>query len=152
MTQDTELELTCEDHEKAFTEVSFLLDIFAATIDNLMGGATASVGRIAGRQMAKKLPFYFDNPGLGDVLAALSTHFRAGFCLSFECDENAVDVSFGSCAVREVCKNRGLPTGDVLCRLFHYYFDGIVNELYFRPVKSALLSAGDTCRIRMEVR
>ena len=49
---------TLDDHQKAFTEISFLLHIFAATVDELMGGATAPVGRIAGRRAARKLPLH----------------------------------------------------------------------------------------------
>ena len=49
MNESGELELSLEDHQEAFSEVSFILDIFAATPSELMGGATASVGRIAGR-------------------------------------------------------------------------------------------------------
>jgi hypothetical protein len=47
MSSETVMGLTMEDHQKAFTEVAFLIDIFTSTIDNIMGGATASVGRIA---------------------------------------------------------------------------------------------------------
>jgi hypothetical protein len=147
-----ELNLTLEDHQKAFTEISFLLDIFAATIDNLMGGATASVGRIAGRQMAKKLPFYFAHPGLNEVLEALAAHFQGGVKISFTCNRGGADVGFGQCAIREVCKNREIQPGNVLCKLFHFYFDGVVNELCSRPVKSTIQSAGEVCQTRMEVR
>ena len=45
MNPETIMGLTLEDHKAAFTEVAFLIDIFAATIDNIMGGATSSVGR-----------------------------------------------------------------------------------------------------------
>lgn len=54
--------LTLADHQAAFVKVSFLLEIFAATVHDLMGGATDSVGRIAGREMAKKMPVYIPNP------------------------------------------------------------------------------------------
>jgi hypothetical protein len=64
--------LTEDDHRQAFTEVSFLLDIFASTIDDVMGGSTATVGRIAGRKMARKLPIYMQRPSPSEALAAFS--------------------------------------------------------------------------------
>jgi hypothetical protein len=48
MITTNELSLSLEDHAKAKTEISFLLEIFADTIVELMGGATAAVGRMAG--------------------------------------------------------------------------------------------------------
>lgn len=144
--------LTVEDHRKAFTEVSFLLDIFAATIDNLMGGATASVGRIAGRHMARNLPVYLASPCLSDVLTALAEHMKAGFDISFRNDGNAAEINIGRCVIRDVCVSRGLAVGGELCRLFHYYIDGMVNELILRPAKSQLLSNGEVCRAKLEVR
>ena len=152
MTEQQEASLTIDDHRQAFTEVSFLLDIFTATIDNLMGGATASVGRIAGRHMAKNLPLYLANPTLPDVLAALAEHMQAGFAITFRCEEKAADITFDRCVIREVCHNRGLALGGELCRLFHYYIDGMVNELCQRPAKSSLIASGDQCRSRMDVR
>ena len=152
MSEQQETVLTIDDHQKAFTEVSFLLDIFAATIDNLMGGATASVGRIAGRHMARNLPLYLATPTLDQVLAALADHMKAGFDISFQVEGNTADISFGRCVIREVCHNRGLAVGGELCRLFHYYTDGMVNELFLRPAKSAIVDIGKECRARMEVR
>ena len=152
MSENRAAELTVEDHRKAFTEVSFLLDIFSATMDNLMGGATASVGRIAGRHMAKNMPVYLAAPNLPEVLAAVADHMKAGFDISFRCEGSGAELTFGRCVIREVCHARGLPLGGELCRLFHYYTDGIVNELCLRPAKSALVASGENCRTRMEVR
>jgi hypothetical protein len=152
MSESPEASLTIDDHRQAFTEVSFLLDIFAATIDNLMGGATASVGRIAGRHMAKNLPLYLADPKLPDVLTALAEHMQAGFDITFQCEDKVADITFGRCVIREVCKSRNLPLGGELCRLFHFYTDGMVNELCQRPAKSSLTSSGEQCRSRMDVR
>ena len=152
MSKAPEAALTLDDHQQAFTEVSFLLDIFAATIDSLMGGATVSVGRIAGRQMARNLPLYLPNPQLPDVLAALAEHMRAGFEISFHCTGATAELTFGHCVIRDVCHTRNLPLGGELCRLFHHYTDGLVNELCLRPAKSALESGSDTCRAQLEIR
>jgi hypothetical protein len=152
MSEKQEELLTLDDHHQAFTEVSFLLDIFAATIDNLMGGATASVGRIAGRHMARNMPLYLADPTLPEVLAALAEHMQTGFDITFSCAGKTADINFGRCVIREVCKSRDLPLGGELCRLFHYYTDGMVNELYVLPAKSSIVASGENCRARMEVR
>jgi hypothetical protein len=149
MSGETMTEVTPEDHEKAFKEVAFLLDIFTATIDNVMGGATAPVGRIAGREMAKKLPVYLNNPSLEEAVTLLASKMRAGFAFSLEQSATDAEIVFSRCVLRDACSLRGLATGNAMCRLFHAYFDGILNELIYRPVKSELLSSGDACRARI---
>lgn len=149
MTNDNALQMTPEDHQKAFTEVAFLIESFANTIDNIMGGATAPVGRIAGRAMARKLPLSLNDPSLTSVLEMLSKRMQAGFQITvMSTDDNAADVRFDRCALREVCSLRTIETGGAVCKLFHAYFDGIVNELLHRPVKSEIVEAGGACRIK----
>ena len=82
MSGDAVRDITLEDHWKAFGEVAFLMDIFTATIDNIMGGATAPVGRIAGREMAKKLPVHLGNPSLEEAMTVLaSSTMNSGVCV-----------------------------------------------------------------------
>ncbi len=145
-------ELTEEDHDKVFTEVCFLLDIFASTIDDVMGGSTATVGRIAGRRMARKLPIYLPHPSPSEVLSAFSEHMKAGFEISHRDGDGSLLISYGRCAIREVCRQRGIPTGGSLCKLFHEFTDGVVNELSSRPTKATILRSGDTCETRMDTR
>ncbi|HBA87787.1 MAG TPA: hypothetical protein DCZ75_07280 [Geobacter sp.] len=135
------VELTAEDYQKAYVEVAFLLDAFASTIDNIMGGNTAPVGRIAGRDTAAKLPLELNEPTLGEVVAALGEIMRAGFEFSLEGET----LLFGRCILRDMCALRKIETGGALCRLFHAYFDGIANGLLCRPVKSRIVSAGEQC-------
>lgn len=139
--QDT----TLEDHKNAFNEVAFLMDIFTSTIDNIMGGATAPVGRIAGRGMARKLPLHLNNPSLEEAIAVLASRMKAGFEFSLEETDEGKKVVFNRCALRDVCSLRKIDTGGSMCRLFHAYFDGIVNELISRPVKSEIVSSGKQC-------
>lgn len=149
MTNDNALQMTPQDHQMAFTEVAFLIDSFANTIDNIMGGATAPVGRIAGRAMARKLPLSLDEPELSTVLKVLANRMQAGFQMTVILSgDNIADVSFDRCALREVCALRNTETGGAICKLFHAYFDGIVNELLHRPVKSEIVEAGQICSIR----
>ncbi len=141
------LDLLPEDYQKASIEVAFLLDAFASTIDNIMGGNTAPVGRIAGRDTAKKLPVTLSDPTLQDVISLLSEQMKAGFEVSLE-GEN---LTFRSCVLRDMCTMRNIETGGALCKLFHSYFDGIVNGLLCRPVKSTLISVGNECCLQTAV-
>ncbi|RII26460.1 MAG: hypothetical protein CXR30_16400 [Geobacter sp.] len=141
------LDLSPEDYQKAKTEVAFLLDAFASTIDNIMGGNTAPVGRIAGRDTASKLPVHLEDPTLQDIIATLREQMKAGF--DFSLDNNG--LLFKSCIIREMCAVRKIETGGALCHLFHSYFDGIINGLLCRPVKSSFVSVGEECRLQTAV-
>lgn len=141
------LDLSAEDYQKAMVEVAFLLDAFASTIDNIMGGNTAPVGRIAGRDTAQKLPLELHNPTLEEIIATLQRQMQAGFDFSLLEGE----LRFKSCIIREMCGLRKIATGGPLCQLFHSYFDGIVNGLFCRPVKSTLSSVGEQCSLQIAV-
>lgn len=143
--------LTLEDHRNAFNEIAFLMDIFTATIDNIMGGATAPVGRISGREMAKKLPIYLENPSMEETISVLSSRMKAGFEFSLKVTGDNQTIVFDRCALRDVCALRGIDTGGPMCRLFHAYFDGIVNELISRPIKSEIVSSGKQCLTNVRV-
>ncbi len=147
MSGETDREITLEDHRKAFAEVAFLMDIFTATIDTIMGGATAPVGRMAGREMAKKLPLHLESPSLRDAVAVLATRMSAGFQFALRETDGEHEFVFDRCVLRDVCSLRGIPAGGALCQLFHSYFDGILNELVCRPVKSEIVSTGPQCRV-----
>lgn len=141
------LDLSPEDYQKAKTEVAFLLDAFASTIDNIMGGNTAPVGRIAGRDTASKLPVHLEDPTLQDIIATLREQMKAGFDFSLDSD----GLLFKSCIIREMCAVRKIETGGALCHLFHSYFDGIINGLLCRPVKSTFVSVGEECLLQTAV-
>lgn len=144
--------VSLKEHQKAFAEVSFLLDAFATTVAGLMGGATASVGRIAGRNMGRKMPVYLPAPTLDAVLAVVQERMCNGFDMSCNCDERGADVAWDRCAVRDICRTRRMSPGGDLCRLFHYFVDGMINELCLRPTKTNILESGDRCRTRTEIR
>ena len=150
---DAAVPVTLEDHRRAFTEVSFLLDAFAVTLGDIMGGATVSVGRSAGRQMARKLPDYLPEPTLETVLGVIADRLRKGFDMTFERGEDGeMNVLFDRCAIRKVCQARGKPVGGDLCRIFRNYLDGVVCELLARPARSTVVSCGESCRILLETK
>lgn len=151
MITTNELNLTLEDHQKAKTEISFLLEIFADTIVELMGGATATVGRMAGRHIAEKLPVYLPNPDLESVMLAVKEHFASGYDISFKCEEDAAELIFGRCAIRDILKERGIEVGGDLCKVFHYALAGIVNQLLKKGAKGIIVTPGEQCVTRVEI-
>lgn len=140
------IDLTSEDYRAAFTEVAFLMNAFAGTIDNIMGGVTAPVGRIAGRDTAKKLPVHLPDPTLEQVVEVLHDRMQAGFDFTLDREK----FSFGTCVVREACRLRGIQEGGSLCRLFHAYLDGVMDGLLNRPVKSRVISVGEQCQFELQ--
>ncbi len=151
MNQETVSGLTIEDHQKAFTEVAFLIDIFTSTIDTIMGGSTASVGRIAGRDTAKKYPIHLDNPSLAETVEVIAHRMKAGFAISLEGSGDEAMLRFDRCILRDICGLRGIQPGKAMCKLFHAYVDGVVNELICRPVKSEITACGEQCRTRVKM-
>lgn len=150
MSVDAIHDVSLEDHQKAFTELAFLMDIFTATIDNIMGGATAPVGRMAGREMAKKLPVHLHNPSLAEAVAVMIPRMAAGFQFELTSSANVQEIIFDRCVLRDVCAMRKNTLGGPLCKLFHAYLDGIINELICRPVKSEITTCGQQCRVTVQ--
>jgi hypothetical protein len=150
MNERTELSLGIEDHERAFTEVSFLLEMLVRTAGEVVGKSTPSLGTNAGRHMARKLPIYLPQPDLASVMAALARQMEAGFAMSPTCAGAAAQVGFSRCAVRAVCKDRKLEVGGDLCRMFHYYLAGMAAQLMGRPVRVGAVTAGEQCTVRLE--
>jgi hypothetical protein len=144
--------LSVDDHRRALIEVSFLLNIFATTVHAMMGGATAPVGRVAGRQAAEKLPVHLPEPTADAVLAAVQAHMRAAFDIDGRVEGSRVELAFGRCAIREACRAQGREAGGDLCRLFHFYLDGFFNGLLQRPTKSTVEPGADRCRTTIEIR
>jgi hypothetical protein len=143
---------SADDHDKAALEVAFLLDIFASTIDDLMGGATASVSRIAGRSMAQKFPVTLHSPDLREAISAVAGQMHGGFDFSASIRDCHADMTFNKCAIRQMCQDRNVPLGGPICKLFHYYLDGVLNEMYSRPVKSQVVSTGPQCKTTLETK
>ena len=150
ITTRTELDATLEDHEKAFVEMCFLLDVLTGTIGHVVGKSTASLGISAGRYMAKRMPIYLDDPSLQEALDALAERMKGGFDFSASCDDAGADVGVGRCAIREVCKTRGTELGGDLCQMFHYYLAGLAAEMLHRPVRASAGTTGESCSVRLD--
>jgi hypothetical protein len=151
MIEQSELGLTLEDHQKAFTEVSFLLNIFAVTIEELMGGGAPTVGRLAGQHIARRLPIYQPHPTPESVVLAVAEQMSSGFEMSCKFDAEGADLNFERCAVRSVCQERQQEIGGGICRLLHFAIGGMVNELLGRPVRARIIEAGKkVCKTRLD--
>lgn len=150
MSELTELTLTAEDYDKAFSEVSFLLDVLSRTIGQVVGHATTSMSVSSGRHMAKKLPVHLSYPpAIDEVMEVFRERLEAGFDIDFTCDGNAVNMKIGRCAIREACKDRDLPVGGELCTMLHDFWAGMIAELRGLPMRTKDVTAGDSCSLSL---
>lgn len=142
----TELQLTMDDYDKAFIEVSFLLDMFVATIETFIGKSTPSLAVAAGRKMAANLPITLDEPTPECALTELVGFFREQ---QMEIDGHFTGseaaLSLTHCPIRSVCLARNMEIDGHVCQMFHYYMAGIMAELTGRPVRPKTLATGETC-------
>jgi hypothetical protein len=84
-------------------------------------------------------------------MEVISDRMKSGFAISLETAGNDSTVVFDRCILRDICVLRGIEKGNAMCKLFHAYFDGVVNELINRPVKSEITELGQQCRIRVKM-
>ena len=146
MIHPTELQLAPEDYDKAFTEVSFLLDMFVSTIEAFIGKSTPSLAVAAGRKMAANLPIYLEDPTPDNALDALAVFFREQQMEihgHFDGPEGVVTLKH--CPIRSVCLTRKMDIDGHVCQMFHYYIAGILAELTGRPVRPRTIAAGEQC-------
>ncbi len=150
MNRSTELSTTLEEHESAFTEICFLLEVLTASINEVVGQSMPSLAVNAGREMGKKLPVHLEDPDLDKVLAALAARLDEGFEIEFRVEGKAAQLQVGRCAIREVCENRGLEIGGDLCKMLHHYWAGMLAQLLGRPVRAGKFRAGTDCSIELK--
>ena len=150
MIANSELRLTSEDYDKAFTEVSFLLDMFVDTIGVFIGKSTPSLAVAAGRKMANNMPIHLDNPtpesALDEVIRVFTVqqmeiegHFNGGEAV----------ISINPCPIRSVCLRREMPIDGPACQMFHYYIAGIMAELAGCPARPKTVSTGESCTFNL---
>ena len=144
-----ELRQTMEDHDKAFVEVSFLLDMFVETIETFVGKSTPSLAVAAGRKMAKNMPIYLDEPNGSLALSEMVRVFSEGFDIKGEIQGKEATITIGHCPINAVCRERNLPLDGAACQMFHYYVAGIMAELTGSPARPTTIAAGDTCTFKL---
>jgi hypothetical protein len=145
-----ELTLTLEDHQRAFTELSFLLEMLVRTAGEVVGRSMPSLGTNAGRQMGRKLPVLLTEPDLEAVFRSAADALAAGFELSVARVGSGADIRVGRCVVRDVCQRRGLQLGGELCKAFHCYLAGMMAQLLGKPVRPGAVTTGQECALRVD--
>ena len=146
MNESSELTLTLEDYDKAFTEVSFLLDMFIETFVAFVGKSTPSLAVAAGRKMAANLPVHLVDTSVDGALAEFVRVFRLQQ-MEFEAHLAGPKamLSLHQCPIGAVCANRKMELGGQACQMFHYYIAGIMAELTGRPARPTTHETGEIC-------
>jgi hypothetical protein len=101
--------------------------------------------------MAEKLPVYLPNPDLKSVMAAVDEYLSSGYDIAIQYEEDAAVLTFGKCAIRDILKERNIPVGGDLCKVFHFTLAGIVNQLLGKGVKGSIVTPGEQCVTRVDV-
>ncbi len=146
MIGNNELTLAPEDYDKAFTEVSFLLDMLIETITEFVGKSTPSLAVAAGRKTACNMPVYMieKTPVLAlEELVRVLKNQQMAIDATFVGSEAV--ISMQECPIGSVCKNRSMELGSQICQMFHYYLAGIAAELSGCPARPKTLSVGRQC-------
>lgn len=146
MIGNNELTLSPEDYDKAFTEVSFLLDMLVETITAFVGKSTPSLGVASGRKMALNMPVHMTErtPAVAlDELVRILKIQRMDISAKLQGSEAI--LSMHDCPIGSVCRNRKMELGSQICQMFHYYLAGIVAELSGCPARPKTLTVGDHC-------
>lgn len=146
MIGNNELTLTGEDYGKAFTEVSFLLDMLVDTISTFVGKSTPSLAVAAGRRMAVNMPAHLEERTPAAALEELVRIFRIQRMeIAAECRGGEAKLTIHDCPIGSVCRNRKMELDSSICQMFHYYVAGIAAELCGSPARPKTLAVGETC-------
>ena len=150
MIETSELQLTAEDHDKAFIEVCFLLDMFVDTIEQFVGKSTPSLAVAAGRKMARNMPVYLKNPTPEAALAEFVRVFKIQQLeIEGEMQGNEANITIHHCPIGSVCQERKMEMDGSACQMFHYYVAGILAEFTGRPARPKTISTGETCNFKL---
>lgn len=150
MISTTELHLTIDDYDKAFTEVSFLLDMFVDTIETFVGRSTPSLAVAAGRKMANNMPIHLLEATPENALDELVRVFRIQ---QMEIDGHFANgeavMTLNHCPIRSVCLQRNMALDGQVCQMFHYYVAGIMAELAGCPARPKTIETGEKCTFKL---
>lgn len=150
MMPTSELNLEAKDYDMAFTEVSFLLDMFVETIVTFVGKSTPSLAVAAGRRMADNMPVHMTEKTPEVALQELIRIFRIQ---QMEIDGRfngpEAEITINHCPIRSVCLQRNMEIDGQACQMFHYYIAGILAELAGCPARPKTISTGESCTFNM---
>jgi hypothetical protein len=146
----SELNLTAKDYDMAFTEVSFLLDMFVETIVTFVGKSTPSLAVAAGRRMADNMPVHMTEKTPEVAVRELVRVFRIQQMeIDGRCSGSEAEIAINHCPIRSVCLQRQMEIDGQTCQMFHYYIAGILAELTGCPVRPKTISTGESCTFSM---
>ena len=146
MIGNNELTLSGDDYGKAFTEVSFLLDMLVDTISAFVGKSTPSLAVAAGRRMAVNMPAHLEEKTPTAALEEMVRIFRIQRMeIAHQCQGGEARLSIHDCPIGSVCRNRQMELDSSICQMFHYYLAGIAAELCGHPARPKTLTVGETC-------
>jgi len=150
MIDANELNLKLEDYDKAFTEVSFLLEMLVETIETFVGKSTPSLAVAAGRKMAQNMPVHMVQATPEEAVAEFVRVFRIQK-MEVEGSFNGKEaiITINHCPIRSVCLNRGMELDSQICQMFHYYVAGILAELAGCPARPRTVGTGEQCTVNM---
>ena len=150
MIETSELQLTSEDHDKAFIEVCFLLDMFVDTIEKFVGKSTPSLAVAAGRKMAKNMPIHLTDPTPENALSELVRVFTIQQMeIAGEMEGAEASIRIDNCPIGAVCKERNMDLDGAACQMFHYYVAGIMAEFTGRPARPKTIETGTSCNFKL---
>lgn len=142
----SELTLQARDYDMAFTEVSFLLDMFVNTIVTFVGKSTPALAVAAGRRMADNMPVHLSEKTPEVALAELVRVFRIQQMeIDGHFDGPEAVITIGHCPIRSVCLQRAMEIDGQACQMFHYYIAGILAELAGCPARPRTVATGESC-------
>lgn len=142
-------------HKKAKQEVAFLLNMLSHTIKDITGRASGAVERMAGRAAAKKMPLFFETRDAQTVIQSIKFFLEGGFDISdiVIVGEEKIELTFGRCALREMCEELNIPIGNNICTLFHNYMNGMIMEFTEGEFTMSIRETGDNrCMIEHSAR
>jgi hypothetical protein len=150
MIGNSELTLAPEDYDKAFTEVSFLLEMLIETITTFVGKSTPSLVVVAGRKMAANMPVHMAEKTPEEAISELVRVLRMQrMDIAGHVEGGQAVLTMDDCPIGSVCRNRKMEIGSQVCQMFHYYLAGIVAELSGIPARPKTVSVGEQCTFNL---
>ena len=150
MISTNELHLTSEDYDRAFTEISFLLDMFVDTIEVFVGKSTPALAVAAGRKMANNMPIHLQEATPENALGEFVRFFRIQQMeIDGHFDNGEAVISINHCPIRSVCLQRNMDLDSQTCQMFHYYVAGIMAELAGCPARPKTVETGEKCTFKL---
>ncbi len=150
MSGNSELTLAPEDYDKAFTEVSFLLEMLIETITTFVGKSTPSLVVVAGRKMAANMPVHMATKTPEEAISELIRVLRIQrIDIAGHVEGGQAVLTMQDCPIGSVCRNRKMEIGSQVCQMFHYYLAGIVAELSGIPARPKTITVGEQCTFNL---